>query len=170
MEIRQETQNDYMRVYEVVKQAFATAEHSDGTEQDLVTALRKSVSFIPELSLVAVENGTIIGHILFTKAYIGEDTELALAPLAVIPAYQRKGIGMALMKKGHSVAKTLGYDYSIVLGHPNYYPKAGYVPAITYGIKAPFEVPKENFMALKLNPEAKAVEGCIRYDAAFGIG
>lgn len=67
MEIRQETPQDYGAVYEVVKRAFSSARHSDGTEQDLVTALRRSESFIPELSLVAVQDGRVVGHILFTR-------------------------------------------------------------------------------------------------------
>lgn len=169
MEIRQENQDDYEAVYNVVKEAFATAEQSDGNEQELVRALRNSNSFIPELSLVAVENGKVVGHILFTKAYVGEFTELALAPLSVLPAYQRKGIGLALMQKGHNIAKKLGYDYSIVLGHSEYYPKAGYVPASVYGIKASFDVPDENFMAIKLNDREKRINGVIKYDNAFGI-
>ncbi len=169
MEIRRENQDDYEAVYEVVKEAFATAEQSDGNEQELVKSLRNSDSFIPELSLVAVENGEVVGHILFTKAYVGEFAELALAPLSVLPEYQRKGIGLALMQKGHSVAKELGYDYAIVLGHSEYYPKAGYVPASVYGIKAPFDIPNENFMAIKLNDRAKRIKGVIKYDIAFGI-
>lgn len=169
MEIRQENQDDCEAVYKVVKEAFATAEQSDGNEQDLVNALRNSDSFIPELSLVAIENGEVVGHILFTKAYVGEFVELAFAPLSVLPLYQRKGIGLALMQKGHSIAKTLGYDYSIVLGHSEYYPKVGYVPASVYGIKAPFDVPDENFMAIKLNDREKRIKGIIRYDIAFGI-
>ena len=169
MEIRQERPADYEAVYEVVKTAFATAEHSDGTEQDLVSALRHSPSFIPELSLAAVLDGKIVGHVLFTKVTVGGHTELALAPLSVLPACQRQGIGQALMAEGHCIAKRLGFDYSIVLGHPGYYPKAGYRPASLYGIKAPFEVPDENFMALKLNPSAGVLNGTVKYDAAFGI-
>lgn len=169
MEIRQEKQSDYETVYQIVKEAFATAEHSDGNEQELVAALRNSNSFIPELSLVAIEDGKIVGHILFTKVYVGEYTELALAPLSVLPMYQRKGIGLALMKTGHSIAKKLGYDYAIVLGHSKYYPKAGYMPASIYGIKAPFDVFDEDFMAIKLNDEAKQIEGIVQYDEAFGI-
>lgn len=72
MKIRQETPRDYERVYQVVKEAFASAAQSDGNEQELVTALRSSSSFIPELSLVAEEEGEVIGHILFTKASVGE--------------------------------------------------------------------------------------------------
>lgn len=169
MEIRQEQPADYEAVYEVVKTAFATAEHSDGTEQDLVAALRHSPSFIPELSLVALLDGKIVGHILFTKVTVGGRTELALTPLSVLPACQRQGIGQMLMAEGHCIAKRLGFDYSIVLGHPGYYPKAGYRPASLYGIKAPFEVPDESFMALKLNPSAGVLNGTVKYDAAFGI-
>lgn len=169
MKIRQENQNDYEAVYEVVTKAFATAEMSDGKEQELVNALRKSNSFIPELSLVAVENKKVVGHILFTKAYVGEFTELVLAPLSVLPAYQKMGIGLALIKKGHNIAKKLGYDYSIVLGHSEYYPKAGYVPASVYGIAAPFDVLDKNFMAIKLNDMAANPHGIVKYDTAFGI-
>lgn len=169
LEIRQELQGDYQAVDALVKEAFATAEHSDGTEHTLVAALRSSQSFLPELSLVAVEDGKIVGHILFTKAHVGAYPVLALAPLSVLPACQRKGIGLALIKAGHSIAVTLGYDYAIVLGHPKYYPKAGYVPACTYGIKAPFDVPDESFMAIKLNENANRINGAIQYDAAFGI-
>lgn len=169
LKIRRETLDDYNAVYQVVREAFATAEHSDGTEQDLVTALRKSDAFVPELSLVAVEDGKIVGHILFTKVRVGQQEALALAPLSVLPDYQRRGIGLALIREGHEIARRLGYDYSIVLGHPKYYPKAGYVPASAYGIRAPFDVPDANYMAIKLNRAAPAIEGIVRYDRAFGI-
>lgn len=167
--IRQEQGFDRAEVYEVVKTAFTSAEHSDGNEQDLVTALRDSSSFVPELSLVAEEDGRIVGHILFTKADVGGHTVLALAPLSVLPPHQRKGIGQALMAEGHRIAKKLGFDYSVVLGHAEYYPKAGYCPASRFGIKAPFDVADENFMAVKLNPGAAELHGTMRYDAAFGL-
>lgn len=88
MFIRQEQQNDYDIVYQVIKKAFKTAEHSDGKEQDLVVNLRKGKSFIPELSLVAVEENQVVGHILFTKALVGNVEILALAPLSILPEYQ----------------------------------------------------------------------------------
>ena len=169
LEIRQETAQDHTVIYQLVKEAFASAEHCDGNEQDLVSALRASSAFVPELSLVAVAGGSIVGHILFTKVLVGEHTALALAPLSVRPAYQRQGVGLALMKAGHSAAQKLGYDYSIVLGSSAYYPKIGYVPASTYGILSPFDVPDENFMALKLNDGAAALNGTVKYDKAFGI-
>ena len=169
MNIRQERQEDYDAVYQIIKEAFANAEHRDGNGQDLVAALRKSKAFIPELSLVAVEDDRIVGHILFTKAVVDKTAVLALAPLSVLPAYQNKGIGMALIEEGHKIASGLGYGYSVVLGHAKYYPKAGYKPASAYGIKAPFEVPDENFMAICLSENADKLNGFIEYDQAFGI-
>lgn len=79
--IRQEKPEDYNEVYNVVQSAFASAEHSDGNEQDLVAALRKSEAFVEQLSLVALEDNRIVGYILFTEVKIGESTALALAPL-----------------------------------------------------------------------------------------
>lgn len=95
MLIRKEEPRDYETIYYVVKDAFHSAEHADGNEQDLVNALRKGEAFIPELSLVAEIDGKIVGHIMFTKATVGENTVLALAPLSVLPEYQRKGIGIS---------------------------------------------------------------------------
>ena len=169
VEIRQESQKDYEEVYRVVKKAFKMAEHSDGNEQDLVVALRNSDSFIPELSLIAVKEDKIIGYILFTKIKIGNYEELALAPLAVLPEYQKQGIGSMLIEQGHKIAKKLGYHYSIVLGSENYYPKFGYIPAIQCGIQAPFEVPNENFMAVKLNNTDTEIKGIVQYAKEFGI-
>ena len=169
MNIRQEQPEDYDMVYQIIKDAFKNAEHSDGNEQDLVAALRESKSFIPELSLVAVEDNRIVGHILFTKAFVNKTEMLALAPLSVLPEYQNKGIGLSLIKHGHNIASKLGYHYSVVLGHPQYYPKAGYVPASQYGIKAPFEVADENFMAICFSESKDKLNGFIEYDKAFGI-
>lgn len=163
LEIRKETKQDYEEVYKIVKEAFASAEHSDGNEQDLVVSLRDSDSFIPELSLVAIKDDKIVGHILFTKIKIGEDEELTLAPLAILPEYQRQGIGKKLIERGHKIAKELGYHYCVVLGSERYYPKTGYVPASRYGIKAPFEVLNENFMAIKLNDTNQEINGIVEY-------
>ena len=85
------------------------------------------------------------------------------------PEYQRKGIGGALIKEGHRIAKKLGYHYSIVLGSEKYYPKFGYIPAINYGIMPPFQVENENFMAIKLNETDKEIKGVVKYAKEFGI-
>ena len=105
----------------------------------------------------------------FTKAVVQGVEVLALAPLSVLPDYQNRGIGLSLMKEGHSIAPKLGYEYSVVLGHSKYYPKAGYIPASECGIKAPFEVDDESFMALNLNGSQNKLNGVIEYDKAFGI-
>lgn len=169
LEIKQENKNDYNEVYNVVKTAFELAEHSDGNEQDLVVNLRKSDSFIPELSLIAIIENKIVGYILFSIIRIGNYTELALAPLAVLPEYQKQGIGRSLIEEGHKIAKKLGYHYSIVLGDEKYYSKFGYIPAIKYGIKAPFKVPNENFMAIELNKPCVEINGIVKYSEEFGI-
>lgn len=169
MIIREERKEDYDIVYHVIKEAFATAEYTDGNEQDLVVNLRNSKSFIPKLSLVAIEDEKIVGHILFTKAFVNSIEVLALVPLSVLPEYQNRGIGLSLIKEGHRIAHELGYRYSVVLGHSEYYPKVGYVPASQYGIEASFEVDDKNFMAICFDESVEKLNGVIEYDRAFGI-
>lgn len=168
MFIRQEMKNDEKEVYKLIEKAFAAAEHADGNEQDLAAALRKGTSFIPELSLVAEINGEIAGHIMFTKAKVGRDEILALAPLSVKPQYQRRGVGTALIMEGHRIAKQRGYEYSLVLGSEKYYPRAGYLPAEQFGIEVPKDIPSENFMAIKLQENAKPISGAVVYAKEFG--
>ena len=169
MFIRQEEIKDYKIVYSVIKKAFSCAQHTDGNEHNLVDALRSSKAFIPELSSVAEINGKIVGHIMFTKANIDNNVVLALAPLSVLPEYQKKGVGTALIKEGHKIAKKLGYGYSIVLGSEKYYPKTGYLPANRFGIKPSFDVPEENFMVYKINKDAFNIHGIVKYAKEFGI-
>lgn len=169
MIIREEKATDYEIIYFIVKKAFDSAEHSDGNEPELVNALRNGLAYIPELSLVAEIDGKIVGHILFTKAKVKDNIVLALAPLSVLPEYQRQGIGTTLIKEGHRIAQALGYKYSIVLGSTNYYSRIGYVPADTFGIQPPFDVPRENFMAYKLDENAPNIYGIIQHAKEFGI-
>ena len=120
-------------------------------------------------TLVAEADGRIVGHILFTKIRIGTSTQLALVPLSVLPAFQGQGVGSALVRRGHQIARDLGYSYSVVLGSETYYPRFGYVPAEQLGIQAPFPVPAENFMAVKLTEDAPPVRGMVQYAPEFGI-
>lgn len=106
---------------------------------------------------------------MFTKILIGNSQEIALAPLAILPEYQKQGIGSKLIKEGHHIAKKLGYHYSVVLGSENYYPRFGYKPAAIYNIKVPFEVNDENFMAIKLDDLDSVIAGVVKYAEEFGI-
>lgn len=169
MVVRREQQEDYDRVYELVRLAFASAAHSDGTEQDLVAALRRSDAFLPALSLVAEENGSLCGHILFTKNRIGTEVGLTLAPLSVAPDFQNRGVGTALVQEGHRIAKELGYRYCVVLGSERYYPRFGYRPAAQLDIHPSFAVPRENFMAIDLTGENLPLHGMVEYPKEFGI-
>lgn len=169
MLIRKERKEDGDLIYSVVQKAFSNAEHTDGNEHNLVNALRNSTAYISELSLVAEADGKIVGHIMFTKAMIEDTVVLALAPLSVLPEYQRRGTGTALIKEGHRIARELGYHYSVVLGSETYYPRTGYLPADLSGIKAPFDAPRENFMVCRLSETAPAVHGTVQYAGEFGI-
>ena len=170
--VRKELEQDHKTVELLVEEAFKDAEYSDHMEHVLVSKLRKGENFIDGLSLVAEKEGEIVGHILLTKANIENETEkyetLALAPVSVLPKYQGIGIGGELIREGMRMAKELGYDSIIVLGHDKYYPKFGFKKAGDFGIKAPFEVPEENFMAIELNEEAlKNISGVVRYANEF---
>ncbi|XGC81062.1 GNAT family N-acetyltransferase [Bdellovibrio bacteriovorus] len=173
--ITPETPFDYEGISKVVLDAFSAAEFTDGDEHNLVRRLRDSRAYIPELALVAKADGVIAGHILFTKIKIhcagGKIIEsLALAPVSVHPKFQRKGIGASLIKEGHRLAQKLGYSSVILVGHPGYYPRFGYVKASQFGISAPFDVPDDAFLAVELTEGAlKDVSGKVEYPPEFGI-
>lgn len=173
--IRQETAADYERVNAIVKAAFASAEYSDQSEHLLVQRLRQSDAFIPELSLVAEQDGVLLGHILLTRIKVVDDGQetpsLALAPVSVLPSHQGKGIGAALIKAAHERARALGHGSVILLGHENYYPRFGYRPTAEYGIRLPFEAPAENCMLIELQEGSLAgVSGVVEYSAPFMEG
>ena len=167
--IRQATTADTAIIRDVTRRAFATAEHSDGTEADLFTALQTSQVYIPELSLVAESDGTIIGHIHLTQANPPAHTPLALAPRSVLPRHQKQGIGQTLIRESHQLAAAMGYPYSIVLGSETYYPRAGYLPVEHFGISAPAGIPSRNLMACPLTGTAPILRGAIRYAPEFGL-
>lgn len=158
---------DFDEIRTVVKTAFAGAEHTDGDEHNLVDRLRCTEEYIPELSLVAEIKGIIAGYAMFSQINIGISKGIALAPLAVLPGFQNRGIGRALIEAGHRKAKEGDYCCSVVLGSPEYYSKSGYLPALQYGIKAPFEVPTQFYMVFPLKP--RLPRGTVRYSQAFGI-
>lgn len=170
--IRQEQIKDYEAVHKVVELAFRDMEDSDHNEPFLVDQLRQTDAFIPELSLVAEVDEEIIGHILMTKVEIVSEnksvTSLGLAPVSVLPEYQNRGIGSALIREAHKRATELGYGSVVLLGHKDYYPRFGYKQAIDSGIEFPFDVPHEYCMAIELRPESlKDVQGMIQYAKPF---
>jgi len=171
MNIRQEKQDDYVTTEMLIQEAFLTAEFSDGKEHLLVKKLRYSESFIPQLSIVAESDNKIIGHILFTRVDIEGNKSresLALAPLSVLPIAQRQGIGTNLVKYGLEKAKELGFESVIVLGHPEYYKKFGFLNASKWDVKCPFEVPDEAFMAIELKENSlNDAAGVVRYANVF---
>src|SRR5688572_20117164 len=169
MKLRSEIVADYEAIGAVLTAAFGQPD-----EARLVEALRLAREYDPELSLVAIEDEQVVGHVLLTAITI--DTEqgpfpaLALAPVAVSPERQRQGVGTALIREALKLAKDKGHEAVIVLGHPEYYPRFGFVPASQFGIRAPFAVPDEAFMALELKPGAlEGRAGAVRYPPAFGV-
>jgi putative acetyltransferase len=167
--IREERPGDEGEIRRVVTAAFGTA-----AEADLVDALRASDAWLPLLSLVGIEDRAVVGHALFTRATIetadARRPIVALAPLAVVPERQRQGIGGALIRAGLERARASGERIAIVLGHPGYYPRFGFEPAIPRGITCVFaEGGHESaFMVLALRPGAlDGVQGRAEYAPAF---
>lgn len=174
--LRQEEPCDHPAVEALVEAAFRLAEHRDGNEARLVAALRRNPRFVPALSIVAELDGRVVGHVLLTPVDVvragGPSVEvLALAPVSVAPSHQGRGLGGALVHRAHAVAAGLGHRAVVLLGHPAYYPRFGYVPASRFGIRAPFDVPDEAFMAIALAPGAlRDCAGTVRYPPEFGLG
>lgn len=158
--IRPAAPADIPAIRQVVTAAFGQAE-----EADLVERLRADGD--ARVELVAEEAGDITGHILFSRLGIGPIEGAALAPLAVAPAQQRRGIGAALTRAGIDRCRELGIPAVIVLGHADYYPRFGFSAALAAPLEAPFSGP--SFMALELVPGALAAGGRVRYAPAFGI-
>ena len=158
MKIRQEQSADYAEIYDLVKNAFATAEVSDGDEQDYVNDLRKSDKYIPELALVAEENDTLIGHIMLTSTQIkcGEKifTELLLSPLCVELSHRKTGVGAALVCESFRLAKEMGYLAVFVVGDPKYYTRFGFKCAVGFGIINEGDIPAQFVMAHELTADA----------------
>ncbi|HEY9634452.1 MAG TPA: N-acetyltransferase [Coleofasciculaceae cyanobacterium] len=162
-----ETDDDITTIRQVVTAAFGRT-----SEAELVEAIRNCENFIPELSLVAAEDGNVLGHILFSPIVIEAQGQtipaLALAPLAITPIRQRQGIGSQLVQAGLTKCRELGHGIVVVLGEPHYYRRFGFQTAKEFGVQVPFLIPDEVFMVLELQPGTLMnVTGTVRYPAYF---
>jgi putative acetyltransferase len=138
-------------------------------EGRLVAALQ---AVAPRVSLVAVEDSAVVGHVLFTpvvvEAEAGGWTALGLAPLAVLPEHQGRGVGSALVRAGLQACRALGEPVVFVLGDPPYYPRFGFRPAAPLGLSCEFGAADEAFMVAELSPAALAGRtGRVRYRPEF---
>lgn len=162
--IRHEQPVDNGAIYAVNVAAFGR----EG-EAKVVEILREQAD--PVISLVADEDGVVVGHVLFSPVTITghEDAKvMGLGPVAVFPERQRTGIGTQLIRAGLAKCRELGYGAVVVLGHPSYYPRFGFVPASRFGLKCEFDVPDEVFMAMELDPGYLAGRsGVVTYHEAF---
>jgi len=162
--IRDATPGDHAAIRAIIRHAFGQSE-----EADLVDQLRTDGDALVEL---ACGDGIALrGHILYSPLTIARDHETlaaaALAPVSVLPAFQRTGIGGALIEAGNARCAALGLSAIIVLGHADYYPKFGFSAAAAESLQAPFSGP--HFMALELVPGALQAGGRVRYAKAFGV-
>jgi len=168
MIVRPETPSDYEAIGELLRSAFGGAE-----ESELVRSLRASDNYVPDLALVAEEEGKVVGHIVFSYITLKGDEEfrvLALAPMAVTPELQRRGIGGALVEAGLERADDQDEPLVIVVGHPTYYPRFGFESARGIGIEPPSEdFPDDAFMVRRLSRHSERHRGRVVYPPAFGI-
>lgn len=159
-------------IRKVHEQAFGRKD-----EADLVDTLLSSDALISDLSIIAILDGRVVGHILYTRVDIVNDQDasnsskgnyaIALAPLAILPEFQKQGIGKLLMTESIAKADKNGHGIIIVLGHPEYYPKFGFEPASQFGMSSPFDAPDNCFMAKPLSNYDKSIRGDVVYHEAF---
>lgn len=167
MLIRPEQPGDAASVRVVNERAFNQLD-----EANLVEALHKVA--VGLISLVAVLDNQIVGHILFSPASIqgasGDFNVIGLAPMAVLPEFQNRGIGSQLVQAGLAECRRQGHQVAIVLGHPNFYPRFGFVPARPRGITCEYDVSDDTFMVAELEPGAlTGCTGLAKYHPAFAM-
>lgn len=163
--VRPEAPGDEAAIAEVVRLAF-------GQEEEVVLVDRLRRDGDVTLSLVAADGGRVVGHVLFCPLTIrteaGPVAALALAPLAVLPSHQRRGIGGRLVRAGLAAAEAARHRIVTVLGHPEYYARFGFTAAAARPLAVPFAGPA--WMAMELVPGAlEGVRGPVAYPKAFGI-
>lgn len=142
-------------------------------EAQIIDALRSACPGL--VSLVAVEDGYIVGHILFSPVTVKGTNDIisgmGLGPMAVVPEYQRRGIGTNLVRHGIARLREDGCPFVVVLGHPDYYPRFGFVPASLYGLASQWEgVPDEAFMVIIIDEASmNGAHGVVRYRDEFDV-
>jgi predicted N-acetyltransferase YhbS len=163
---RAETATDLGQIREVNLAAFPTSH-----EADLVEALRADpAAWLPGLSWIAQQpDGAIAGFALLTRCHVDGVPALTLGPCAVRPEHQRRGAGSAAIRAALDAARQQGENLVLVLGHAEYYPRFGFVPASRHAIRPPFDVEDKYMMALVFDPTRPVPSGTIRYPAAFGV-
>lgn len=158
MQIRMETENDYRENEALTREAFWDVYRPGCDEHLVLHRLRDSEHFIPQLSLVAEQNGKLIGNIVYAKMLLDgkiSDELVGFGPLSVLPSMQRRGIGSSLIAASFEKAKALGYKAVLITGSPDYYARFGFAPAGRYGIHlngVPTEEEAPFFMAVELEP------------------
>lgn len=157
MKINTSTQSETSEILNIHSKAFGG--QKGRTIAELVRDMLGDVTAEPTLSMTAIENETPVGHILFSNVNItdsaGPVVARILAPLAILPAHQNKGIGVELINEGLKRLKNDGVDLVFVLGHPDYYPRCGFIPAGVQGFEAPYHIPDEHagaWMVKELQP------------------
>ena len=167
--IRREVPADIEAIDAVHRQAFAFAAPDGGepVEVALVHALRADAGWVPALSLVASVNGGVVGHVVCSQGALGDAPALGLGPIGVPPDVQRSGVGRALMHAVLGAADALDYPLVALLGHLDYYPQFGFVPASELGILAPDPAWGDYFQARPLTAWRPDLAGAFRYAAPF---
>jgi len=161
IEIREECPADVEAIDDVNKRAFG-----QDLEGKIVDALRSNGAAL--LSLVATLNNKVVSHIMYSPASVSDIAGAALGPMAVLPEHQRQGIGSKLVEAGNRKLQESGCPFIIVVGHPDYYPRFGFRPASTQGIKCEWEVSDDVFMLLVLDQtKMQGVSGLAKYRHEF---
>lgn len=175
LQIRRENPEDYSAVEALTRDAFWDVHVPGCDEHYLAHILREAECFIPELDLVAIYAGTLVGNIMYSKALLKSDSGGALellcfGPLSVAPAFQRKGIGKALVEKSLELAGGMGYGAVIIYGDPDYYRRLGFRPGEDYGIRGQEGMYSPALQVLELVPGAlKGLHGSFFEDQIYQL-